>query len=445
MLHALLLWLVDSVWQSAILALTAEVTIRWFVIKDAKAAKRIWMMTLATAIALPLLTSVLVIPSDLGFLPHRAASLLLLPETPSHLLILATRSLAANPISPWVGFAIAILWAACATIKLVRLVFDVHAMRRITAEAWPFCVGRRSAMPRLAEALQRGRRVRVGISDTIEVPVAVGIFEPVAIIPRGLLNVLDRAELEQVILHEVAHLKQWDDWGFLGERCVRAIMFFNPFVQWILARLEIEREVICDEIAAADGLQYAYAACLIKTARNVKWYSRTLTAPGAFSSRRTLSLRIDRLLESRQKTGRFPFLTTVAALFIASSLGVIVGRTLDIPLVNTTNAAAIVPYVNGDTFARGEVHRLTTAFESGTVSSKSLNISMPASDAKRIASYGRLITSLGPPSGERLDRIQTTANGTAYIFDVRYKGTISKYRIVLRKNILKSFEVNFKK
>jgi beta-lactamase regulating signal transducer with metallopeptidase domain len=57
--------------------------------------------------------------------------------------------------------------------------------------------------------------VRALISSDIASPMAAGLFRPAILLPERLLNELDEEEIEQIRLHETAHLLRRDDIALL--------------------------------------------------------------------------------------------------------------------------------------------------------------------------------------------------------------------------------------
>ena len=90
--------------------------------------------------------------------------------------------------------------------------------------------------PVLQETLQRypmKRSVALCTSEQVRVPTAIGLVKPAVVIPRWVMKELSPAELNQIVLHELAHLRRWDDWTNLAQQLVKAIFFFHPAVWWI--------------------------------------------------------------------------------------------------------------------------------------------------------------------------------------------------------------------
>ena len=78
---------------------------------------------------------------------------------------------------------------------------------------------------------------------------------------------LSTAELNSILIHELAHLRRWDDWTNLGQQILKALLFFHPAVWWIESKLALEREMACDDaVLAKTANPRGYAQCLISVA-----------------------------------------------------------------------------------------------------------------------------------------------------------------------------------
>ena len=89
--------------------------------------------------------------------------------------------------------------------------------------------------------------MRLCVSEAIDVPVAVGLFDAMILIPRTLLERLSPQEVEQISLHELAHLRRADDWSNCLQRLIVAALGWNPAALFVAQQLELEREVACDD------------------------------------------------------------------------------------------------------------------------------------------------------------------------------------------------------
>jgi hypothetical protein len=96
------------------------------------------------------------------------------------------------------------------------------------------------------------------------VPSALGLWQPMIMLPAWALGELPASELSIILRHEFAHLRRWDDWTNLVQKTVRALFFFHPAVWWIESRLAVEREMACDDIVVAEtDNPIGYASCLV--------------------------------------------------------------------------------------------------------------------------------------------------------------------------------------
>ena len=121
----------------------------------------------------------------------------------------------------------------------------------------------------------------------------IGFVNPAVVIPRWLLQELSPSELQQILLHELAHLQRWDDWTNLAQKILKALLFFHPAAWWIEKQLSLEREMACDDAVVAETANpRAYAECLTHLAEK-SFVRRSLAlAQAALGRIRQTSLRV---------------------------------------------------------------------------------------------------------------------------------------------------------
>lgn len=183
-------------------------------------------------------------------------------------------------------------------------------LARIAGGFWQICSLRRRASsltletlaPELRESLQRflpGRRVKVLISNEIQSPTAIGLLSPAIVLPDWLINELSTAELQQVFLHELSHLRRWDDWSNLLQKLVKALFFFHPAVWWMEKQISLEREMACDEaVLSHTNNPRAYAETLVLLAEKSFVRRSVMLAQAAVSRVGQTSRRITRILRA---------------------------------------------------------------------------------------------------------------------------------------------------
>src|SRR3974390_2040686 len=162
------------------------------------------------------------------------------------------------------------MWAGIAVIGLVRVGFGLGQLYRLRRSCVP--VDLESLDPQVRESLNQHaqkRSVGLGTSERVPAPTAVGLWRPAVVIPVWVMQDLSSAELNQVLLHELAHLRRHDDWTNLAQKIVKALLFFHPAVWWIERNASLEREMACDDAVLGETLApRAYAECLAHLAEN---------------------------------------------------------------------------------------------------------------------------------------------------------------------------------
>jgi bla regulator protein BlaR1 len=101
----------------------------------------------------------------------------------------------------------------------------------------------------LSSQLGINRIVGIAESGIAKVPMVIGHLKPLILIPAGLLTALPPAEIEAILVHELAHIQRRDYLVNLLQSFLEIIFFFNPAVLWLSALIRTERENCCDDIA----------------------------------------------------------------------------------------------------------------------------------------------------------------------------------------------------
>ena len=163
------------------------------------------------------------------------------------------------------------------------------------------------AAERLRAALGVGRKVTVAICDRLATPLMVGIVRPLILLPPAVLTGWSADQLEMVLLHELAHVRRWDNLVNLLQRIVESLLFFHPAV-WIVSRwVRRDREDCCDAVVVAHTAKpQAYAELLVALA------STSHPLAGLAMAHHPLAGRIRRILHLEDETMLVPRNTLVA-------------------------------------------------------------------------------------------------------------------------------------
>ena len=159
----------------------------------------------------------------------------------------------------------------------------------------------------LCDALRQARltldgypKVEVATSPSINSPMALGILRPIIVFPADLVEKLSADKLALILMHELAHVRRWDNLTKLLHRLVAAVLFFHPAV-WLCGRmLRREAEQACDDlVVCATGRSEAYARGLAHVAERAAHLNPLISripTINAFAAESDLALRIRRTL-----------------------------------------------------------------------------------------------------------------------------------------------------
>jgi beta-lactamase regulating signal transducer with metallopeptidase domain len=291
----------NGLWLGTLIAALAAILIRLLPRPNAATRYAIWFTALVLVLASP--------------------ALLLIPR--SEAVAVPTAAAASVPVTvpvtaAWPVYA-GLAWLAITIVMLARVIWSLSHIH---------------GLKRRAALLARRENISVLASSEIRVPMAAGFFRRAIIFPQSLLKELSSEEFEQVLCHEMAHLRRGDDWSQLLQEIGRAVFFFNPAIHWIGRRLTIEREMACDDwVIASTGKARPYAACLTHLhelmRRSHSLGRAAQLAPGAANGkRRQITTRVEALLEpGRNSAPRFSRSGWMAAFALASTALIVVAKT----------------------------------------------------------------------------------------------------------------------
>jgi uncharacterized protein (TIGR03435 family) len=160
---------------------------------------------------------------------------------------------------PWMVAA----WIAGALVCWLRLFSGWILAQRLRSQLV------HPAPPEWLETLDRLRAriallspVRLLVSSLAQGPVAIGWLRPVILVPAAALSGLSAAQLEALLVHELAHIRRHDYLVNILQSAVEALLFYHPAVWWISHHIRAERELCCDDAAVSltgDAIDYARA------------------------------------------------------------------------------------------------------------------------------------------------------------------------------------------
>jgi len=140
-------------------------------------------------------------------------------------------------------------WACVVVGRIVWIARQRYLLGRVLHLTTPAQEGLADRVREFARRLGLRREPSVLLVDSPDSLFVCGFRRPMLVLPTSLPASLGPAELEQVVLHELAHLRRGDlYWGWTIE-LARTLYFFNPVVYWVAYCLHLERELACDQVA----------------------------------------------------------------------------------------------------------------------------------------------------------------------------------------------------
>jgi beta-lactamase regulating signal transducer with metallopeptidase domain len=220
---------------------------------------------------------------------------------------------------PFLCWVVAI-WFIGATAFSLRLLGGwILAERLRSGMARPASAEWQQTLDRLKTRVSVSRPVRLLVSGALHAPAAIGWLRAIVLVPAGALAGLPAAQMEALLLHELAHIRRHDYLLNILQSAVEAVFFYHPAVWWISSHMRAERELCCDDIAVSvtgDAVIYARALAEFEF-DSARWTRPAVTAANGGSS----SDRIARLLGQPSTTRRTSGGTATAPALILLAIG----------------------------------------------------------------------------------------------------------------------------
>lgn len=219
-------------------------------------------------------------------------------------------------ILPYISI-VYLFWLGVNLIRFTKSVRDSQELKRrgLTKAPveWRVFVGEMVSNMNIKETVQ------LWISTKIDTPMIIGWVKPVILLPAAAFTQLNTNQLEAILIHELAHIRRNDYFWNIIVSLAEQVLFFNPFVRWIIQDIRAERELSCDDWVLQFPYhpeQYAHALLQLEHQRIGKQHTMQLAARG--SHRKLLLTRVQRMLNLPQakspNPGRFAAMMILALL-----------------------------------------------------------------------------------------------------------------------------------
>ncbi|MFL6629348.1 MAG: M56 family metallopeptidase [Vitreoscilla sp.] len=224
-------------------------------VPGARVRHRLACLHLGALVVLPVLT-----------LAWAQASLAAAAEAPPQGPPVTLVATASDSLLGAVALGVVAAWALGVGAMLLRLALEARALVRVRDASAPASAQVRASLRR---AMRRGLVDAAPVlrAAAVASPQVSGWGRPWLLVPCGLAARLAPAELDAVLLHELAHVRRADlRWNLL-QRLVLSLLWFHPVAWRLQAGLARERERCCDALAVRHGASpVALARALVKLA-----------------------------------------------------------------------------------------------------------------------------------------------------------------------------------
>lgn len=160
----------------------------------------------------------------------------------------------------WLGLA----WCLGAALLMIRLLggyWMSRRWRRRGVEAAP--ADWQAKCRDWAARFGIRRRVALLLSHRVAEPLTLGFWKPVILFPAALLTHLSPAQIETLLLHELAHIRRHDYLVNILQLLLEVVFFYHPLF-WLISReARRRREYCCDDwVIQHTGERLLYARAL---------------------------------------------------------------------------------------------------------------------------------------------------------------------------------------
>jgi bla regulator protein blaR1 len=310
--------IVTWLWQGLAIAWITAAAVRSTPRLNAATRHAIWWLALGAVLAIPIahgLAAITGTPSASDLTPPDmdvvdTAGALMLPAIPDGIMA-----------------CVAALWAITTIVGVLRIARSCRALGPLKRASSPFDHSREARLPMWAATRDGGHRTAaLRTSDCVTGACAIGFGSPAILVSRSVAGALSDESLDEIVMHEQAHLDRYDDWSQLLLAVVCSLAGLHPAVRFLARRLDVEREAACDDrVVSRTGAARRYASALVTVAAASNpaagGVAFAAAGPSATTTASALRVRVSRLLDPRRdrsaRLARATSFVSVTALALA--------------------------------------------------------------------------------------------------------------------------------
>ncbi len=183
----------------------------------------------------------------------------------------------------WIGISLSLLLLTGAIFRIITTIQSYQDLRRLVASSEPVSGELYSRLTKLGTYIRLNRAPRLKHSSQVRNPLATGIFHPTILMPSHMTRPdVSNVLLDQVLLHELAHIKRRDTIIVLIQAVASIFLYWHPAVRYINRKISFERELACDDwVVNYDSqnraeLAGSYATNLVELSKSLRHNSLNL-------------------------------------------------------------------------------------------------------------------------------------------------------------------------
>ena len=219
--------------------------------------------------------------------------------------------------------------------KMFLGIYYIEKLKRSEQQLLP--MEWQARMQLLKEQVGIRKDVKLVASKVVNMPMMLGFFKPIILLPTSVLTGVEVNVLEAIIAHELAHIARHDFFVNIVQTFVESVFYYHPAIWWMSNNVRDEREKCCDDLAiqmCGDSLVYAKALIQVE---ELPQTSPTFTLSFLGNKKHLLS-RVKRILNQPQTQSNHMEKFIVSSLVVLAVVGMSFGLNKELP---TTNIAAV--------------------------------------------------------------------------------------------------------
>ena len=331
----LLTFLLNSVWQIALIASLASISAWLLRNSAARYLHWIWVAALLLSVIVPLTTSSDILTSTFSRAQQVQTANYLQPTIPPVAIGNARAFEFTAPTVPSDAFllnaslavGLTLAYALVLLYGAVRLFRALYLTRKLRLNAVEANENDQlsSLIKKCSTAISEGApSAKICFSELVPVPITIGVFTPVIIVPKALLDETNQEVLISAIGHELIHVQRRDYALNLVYEFLFVLLAFHPAAVLIRRRIRQTRELSCDELVAERILNAeVYARSLVQLASCAPALRRlSVTTTVGIADADILEVRVMSLLKKQKQNSRWKksMLVLVSLLLLIPSL-----------------------------------------------------------------------------------------------------------------------------